>query len=323
MLEALNKPNWEPVDRAKPVVIQAPKPAKKKNSKHTVHIALPDPQIGFRDLQGRLDPFHDEAAMDLALQIISWLEENDRIDTVINLGDYLDLPAQGRFEQEAAFAFTTQAAFDRGHLFLQQQRAAAGPKAKIVLVEGNHDRRMEKFITANALSAHGLRRANTAELPAMSIPYLLRLDEIGVEYIDAYPAGAYWITERLRAIHGNKARSNGSTAAAYTNADPHISTIFGHAHRLEIQSRTVFNRDGAIRTTAVSPGCLCRVDGAVPSVNGSTHIDGTPATYYENWQQGVAIVTVQPDGEFFTELIQIKDGVAWFRGQRFVARSNA
>ena len=323
MLEALNKPSWEPVNRAKPVVIQAPKPAKKKNSKHTVHIALPDPQIGFRDLHGRLDPFHDEAAMDVALQITSWLEENDRIDTVINLGDYLDLPAQGRFEQEASFAFTTQAAFDRGHLFLQQQRAAAGPKAKIVLVEGNHDRRMEKFITANALSAFGLRRANTTELPAMSIPYLLRLDEIGVEYIDAYPAGAYWITERLRAIHGNKARSNGSTAAAYTNADPHISTIFGHAHRLEIQSRTVFNRDGAIRTTAVSPGCLCRVDGAVPSVNGSTHIDGTPAKYYENWQQGVAIVTVQPDGEFFTELVQIKDGVAWFRGVQFAARSNA
>ena len=323
MLENLNSPNWKPVEKAKPVIIQAPKPAKKLNSKHTVHVALPDPQIGFRDLGGRLDPFHDESAISVALQITAWLEENDRLDTVINLGDFLDLPAQGRFEQEAAFASTTQAAFDRGHLFLQQQRAAVGPKAKIVLVEGNHDRRMERFITANALSAYGLRRANTAELPAMSIPYLLRLEEIGVEYIDAYPAGAFWITERLRAIHGNKARSNGSTAAAYTNADPHISTIFGHAHRLEIQSRTVFNRDGAIRTTAVSPGCLCRVDGAVPSVNGSTHVDGSPAKYYENWQQGIAVITVEPDGEFYTELVQIKDGVAWFRGRRFTAPLSA
>ena len=319
MLENLSNPSWEPVHRAQSVVIRAPKPAKNRTSKHTVHIALPDPQIGYRHLDSGADPFHDESAMDVALQITAFLEETDRLDTVINLGDFLDLPAQGRFEQEASFASTTQAAFDRGHLFLQQQRAAAGPKAKIVLVEGNHDRRMEKFITANALSAFGLRRANTVELPAMSIPYLLRLDEIDVEYIDAYPAGAYWITERLRAIHGTKARSNGSTAAAYTNADPHISTIFGHSHRLEIQSRTVFNRDGAIRTTAVSPGCLCRVDGAVPSVNGSTHIDGSPAKYYENWQQGVAVITVEPDGEFYTELIQIKDGVAWFRGQKFVA----
>lgn len=313
------EPLWRPVEQAQPVVINAPKPAKKRPGKHKVHVALPDPQIGYRNLDGRLDPFHDESAMSVALQITAWLEENDRVDTVINLGDFLDLPAQGRFEQEAAFASTTQAAFDRGHLFLQEQRAAAGPKAKIVLVEGNHDRRMEKFITANALSAYGLRRANTTELPTMSIPYLLRLEEIGVEYIDAYPAGAYWITENLRAIHGTKARNGGSTAAAYTNADPHISTVFGHSHRLEIQSRTVFNGAGAIRSVAISPGCLCRVDGAVPSVNGSTHIDGTPAKHFENWQQGVAVITVEPNGEHFTELVQIKDGVAWFRGLRFSA----
>ena len=310
---------WEPVHQAQPIVLGAPKAAKPQRGKHTVHVALPDPQIGYRSINGNLDPFHDEAAMSVALQITDWLEKNDRVDTVINLGDFLDLPAQGRFEQEAAFAGTTQAAFDRGHLFLQEQRRAAGPKAKIVLVEGNHDRRMEKFIVANTLSAFGLRRANTTELPTMSIPYLLRLNEIGVEYIDAYPAGAYWITENLRAIHGTKARSNGSTAAAYTNADPHISTIFGHSHRLEIQSRTVFNGAGAIRSVAVSPGCLCRVDGAVPSVGGSTHIDGSPAKHFENWQQGVAVVTVEPSGEFFTELVQIKDGAAWFRGQKFTA----
>jgi len=319
VLEQLNEPKWQPVDRSQPVVLAAPKKVTPKKSKHTVHVALPDPQIGYRDLGGRLDPFHDESAMDVALQITSFIEETDRLDTVVNLGDFLDLPSQGRFEQEAAFASTTQAAFDRGHLFLQQQRQAAGPKAKIVLVEGNHDRRMEKFITANALSAFGLRRANTRELPTMSIPYLLRLEEIGVEYIDAYPAGAYWITESLRAIHGTKARSNGSTAAAYTNADPHISTIFGHSHRLEIQSKTVYNGAGAIRSVAVSPGCLCRVDGAVPSVNGSTHIDGSPARHWENWQQGVAVITVEPNGEFFTELVQIKDGAAWFRGRKFTA----
>jgi predicted phosphodiesterase len=317
------EPAWPVVDRAVKVTISAPKPAKKHKTKHTVHVALPDPQIGYRLLDGVLDPFQDEAAMDVALQIVSYLEETDRVDTVINLGDYLDLPAQGRFEQEPAFAFSTQQAIDRGHRFLQEQRAAAGPKAKIVLVEGNHDRRMEKFIVANAASAFGIRRANTSELPVMTLPYLLRMDEIGVEYIDAYPAGAYWLTDSLRAVHGNKARSNGSTAAAYTNADPHISTIFGHAHRLEIQSRTVFNRDGAIRSAAVSPGCLCRVDGAVPSVNGSTHLDGRPATYYENWQQGIVVITINENLEPFFELIQIKDGEAWFRGNRFKARLTA
>lgn len=314
-------PKWDPVTQAQPVNITAPKPTKKPKTKHKVAVSLPDPQIGGRFLfDYGWDPFHDEAAMDVALQIVSYLEEIDRVDYVINLGDFLDLPSQGRFDQEAGFAGTTQKAIDRGHLFLQQQRAAAGPDAHIVLIEGNHDRRMEKYILSNSAAAWGLKRANMDELPVMSLPYLLRLDEIGVEYIDAYPAGAFWLTPTLRAVHGNKARSNGSTAAAYTNADPHISTIFGHAHRLEIQSRTVFNRDAAIQSVAVSPGCLCRVDGAVPSVNGSTHTDGTPARYHENWQQGVLVTTIDEDEKAFHELVQIKNGEAWFRGVRFRAK---
>lgn len=320
MLNNLTPPAaWQPIERALPATIAAPKPYKKVNTKHKVAVCLPDPQIGYRILNGVKDPFHDEKAMGVALKIIDWLAENDRVDSVINLGDFLDLPAQGRFEQEAAFANTTQLAFDRGHVFLQEQRAAAGPKAEIVLIEGNHDRRMEKFIQTNTAAAFGLKRANSEELPVMSIPYLLRLDEIGVEYIDAYPAGAYWITDELRAIHGNKARSNGSTAAAYTNDTPHISTVFGHSHRLEIQSRTVFDRNGKIKSMAVSPGCLCRVDGAVPSVNGSTKIDGSPATYWENWQQGIAVFTIDQNNRFFVELVQIEDGVAWFRGNKFIA----
>ena len=315
------QPKWDLVSQAKPVIIENPKEPKKLKTKHKVWVILPDPQIGYRHIDGAWTSFHDEKAIKVSLDITNWLYHNDKVDGVINLGDFLDLPSQGRFEQEAAFAGTTQAAFNRGHLFLQEQRAAAGPQAEIVLIEGNHDRRMEKFIMINAASAWGLKRANAEELPVMSIPYLLRLDEIGVEYIDAYPAGAYWISETLRAIHGSKVRSNGSTAAAYTNDTPHISTIFGHVHRQELQSRTVFDRSGPIKSVAVSPGCLCKVDGSVPSVNGATKIDGSTAKYYENWQQGITVVTVDDDGKEFFELVQINDGVAWFRGNKFVSKS--
>lgn len=311
---------WTPVHRAQPIKLNLNKNPRPRSGEYRTAVCLPDPQIGYRQLGKKLDPFHDEAAMNVALQIIEWLAKNDRVDEVINLGDFIDLPAQGRFEQEPAFAFTTQHALDRGYKFLQEQRASAGARAKIVLIEGNHDRRMEKFIVSNAASAFGLKRADTNELPVMSIPYLLRLDELKVEYIDAYPAGAYWLNDRLRAVHGTKVRSNGSTAAAYTNADPHISTIFGHVHRQELQSKTVFDRLGPIKSVAVSPGCLCRVDGAVPSVNGSTKIDGSPEQFFENWQQGIAIVMYKKTGEFFTELVQINNGKAVFRGKEFTAK---
>jgi hypothetical protein len=310
---------WPPVNQAQAVRIRAPKAPRPRKGDHKVAVILPDPQIGYRNLATGLDPFHDESAMAVAIQITAWLEANDNLASVINLGDFLDLPSQGRFTQEPSFASTTQYAIDRGHKFLVQQRGAAGPNAKIVLIEGNHDRRMEKFIVDNAAASFGLKRANLDELPVMSLPYLLRLDEIGVEYIDAYPAGAYWITDSLRAIHGDKVRSNGSTAAAYTNHSPHISTVFGHIHRQELQSRTVFDRKGPIKSVAISPGCLCRVDGAVPSVNGSTKIDGTPAQYFENWQQGIAVISYKPSGDFFTELVQIDNGRAMFRGREFNA----
>lgn len=315
-------PKWPVIQPAKPTVIKpSPKPKKAPAlvGGWKQAVILPDPQIGFRLYEdGTLDPFHDDAAMDVALQVISCLNHEHSVSQVVNLGDFLDLPAQGKYEQEPAFATTTQQAIDRGHEFLARQRANA-PEAEVVVLEGNHDRRMQKFVLLNSAASFGLRQANLPESwPVMSLPYLLRLDELDVTYIDAYPAGQWWINDRLRAIHGDKVRSNGSTASAYANEMPHISTVFGHIHRQEIQSKTVFDRSGKIKTMHISPGCLCRVDGAVPSVKGSTGIDGRPATYYENWQQGVAVITYKPDGDFHVELVQIDEGRTIFRGQEIV-----
>jgi len=316
-------PAWPVVQQAAPTVIKAAPKSKKAplDTEWEVAVVLPDPQIGYRLYEdGTMDAFHDEAAMDVAIQIINYLEHEVGVQQVVNLGDFLDLPMYGKYEQEANFAHTAQMAIDKGHIFLADQRAAA-PDAKVIVLEGNHDRRMQKFISLNAMAAFGLKRANIPESwPVMSLPYLLRLDELDIEYVDAYPAGAHWINEKLRAIHGDKVRSNGSTAAGYTNEMPHVSTIFGHIHRQEIQSRTTFDRVGKIKSMAVSPGCLCRVDGAVPSVKGSIGIDGKPVTYYENWQQGISVVTYKPEGSFHVELVHIDDGKTLFRGQEFKSR---
>lgn len=316
-------PEWPVVQQAAPTIIKAP--SKPKTTPALVGgwktaVVLPDPQIGYRLFEDTgLDPFHDEAAMSVALQILTAEQHDNGVEQVVNLGDYLDLPAQGKYEQEASFAFTTQHAVDRGHLFAAHQRAAA-PNAKVVILEGNHDRRMQKFIQANALSSFGLRRANAPESwPVMSLPYLMRLDELDVHYIDAYPAGMWWINDKLRAIHGDKVNSGGSTAMKYTNEMPHISTIFGHIHRQEIQSKTTFDREGKIKVMGISPGCLCRIDGHVPSVKGSVGIDGKPVTYWENWQQGIAIVRYKDEGSFHVDLIHIDDGKTLYKGQEFVA----
>jgi predicted phosphodiesterase len=308
-------PEWPVIDRARPTYIHPLNRPQRPAGGWRVAVCLPDPQIGFRAYEtGALDPYHDHAAMTVALQIIETLNP----DKVINLGDFLDLPSQGRWAQEAAFARTTQLALDAGHEFLARQRVAA-PNAEISLIEGNHDRRLQNFVELNALSAFGLKKANKPhDWPVMSLPYLLRLDELGIDYVDAYPTGKVWINDTLYAKHGDKVRSGGSTAAAYTNDTPHISTVFGHTHRLEIQSRTTFDRMGKLRNMAVSPGCLCRVDGAVPGVHSAIGSDGKPAVIAENWQQGIAVI-YYTDSQFFVDLVQIEDGFTIFRGQEFRA----
>lgn len=321
-------PAWPVIQQAEPTVIKPVKVPSKSKSKSTKEfktgVILPDPQIGFRRYEdGTLDPFHDERAMDVALQITAAVQEDLGVDLVVNLGDFIDLPEHSRFVQEASFALTTQISINAGHKFLAQQRATC-PDAKIVLLEGNHDNRMNLYATNNAKASFGLRRAgDTPEAwPVLSIPYLLRLDELDIAFFDKYPANEYWINRNLRAVHGDKVRSNGSTAAAYANALPHISTIFGHIHRLEVQYKTTHDHDGPIRSANVSPGCLCRVDGAVPSTNSGVGSDGRPAQRWENWQQGMALVHYTDDerGLFHIQPIHIMDGWAVYNGQKFESR---
>jgi hypothetical protein len=86
-----------------------------------------------------------------------------------------------------------------------------------------------------------------------------------------------------------------------------------------LQYRTTYDADGPIRSVAVSPGCLCRVDGAVPSVNSGVSSDGKPGKHWENWQQGVAVVWYNEEtGRFAVELVHIIEGAALYQGQEFL-----
>lgn len=292
------EPEWPVVQPATPTRITPVKNSGRAIRDGEVAVILPDPQIGYRFHQdtGEYDPFHDDKAIDVALQIVREVKP----DKVIWLGDFLDLAEFGRYEQEAAFARTTQLSIDRGHYVLSQVRAVA-PQASQTVIEGNHDRRLQNMIVANAKAAFGLRQADKpGSWPVLSVPHLLRFDELGVEYAGGYPAASVWINRGLRCIHGFKVRSGGSTAAAVVK-DDHVSTIFGHIHRVETQYLTRQEFGGNARTlVAHSPGSLCRIDGAVPSATGSTTLDGRPVLSHENWQNGLSVVHYEPGGDSFS-----------------------
>jgi hypothetical protein len=277
-------------------------------------IKCADTQIGFRRIaNGAMEPFHDAAAMALFVSVCHAYQP----DKIQILGDFLDLASQGRWVQEAGFAQTTQPALDAGYLFLASLRAAC-PDAEMVLVEGNHDKRMQSFIEANALAAFGLKRAGLPESwPVMSMPFLLRLDELNIQYVDAYPAATDWDNDLTRNIHGTKSNSKGSTTSQYVTDLPHLNTWAGHTHRTEITYRSVLGPRGtAVESYSANPGCLCRTDGAVPGTNSAITADGAAARIVENWQQGFGMAYYN-DTESWPYVYRIRNGRAIVEGREF------
>lgn len=310
------------VQTAKPTVVKPAKPPKRVPALlkgWRTAVILPDPQFGYRSVAGHLDPFHDPAAIDVALKILASVAQDSRVDVVVNLGDFLDLPAHSRYDQHQSWQQTTQAAIDDGHLFLARQRAIV-PSSQIVVLEGNHDKRIADTVMKFNMASAGLKRANMPnDWPAMTAPFLLRTDDLKVEWLDGYPARKFWLNDWIKCVHGSIVRSSASTASAYARGD-RTSTIFGHIHRIEVHHTTQQDRYGPVRMFAATPGCLCRVDGAVPGVKGAMDLSGRPLVNYEDWQQGMIVLRyTDNDPKYSLETIHIQNGWAMWAGQEFAA----
>lgn len=315
-------PTWE-TGPAWPVMRPAPKvrlPLRKcavNGTDMKSCVVLPDMQIGYyRDREEELVPTHDEDAITVSLSIIRAAKPT----SVVLVGDNLDLPELSSYRLSPAYQRTTQATIDRAGLLCAQLRDAA-PDAEIVWLAGNHEERMPKWLLDNARAAFGLRRAGDApdSWPIMSVPFLCNMDDYRIDYRPGFPAADYWVNHRLRVIHGHLVKSGTSTASAYL-AREKSSVIFGHTHRLEWAERTRQDHDGPRRILAMSPGCLARVDGVVPSTKQGLDLDGRPLVSHEDWQQGIAVIGFEEgDGPFWPELVPIHDGRAMWRGKEYSA----
>lgn len=311
-------PEWPVVQPGPRVRLPAPK-AHPKTPADPVAVVLPDMQIGyFRNADGTLEPTHDEAAIAIALAVTKAAKPAQ----VVLVGDNADLPELSKYRLTPAYAQTTQATIDRCGVLCAELRRAA-PGAEIIWLAGNHEERLPNYLLDNAKAAFGLRQANTPESwPVLSMPYLCNMDDHDITYVPGYPASHHWITPRLKVIHGDLVKSNGSTAHAYLGREK-TSVIFGHVHRREYAARTRDDHDGPREVMAATPGCLCRTDGAIPSTKGATDLDGRPLYRQEDWQAGLAVIPYdEAGGEFDYQQVAIhtrSDGSKWalWNGKRY------
>ncbi len=280
----------------------------------------PDTQIGFyRSIQtDELTPFHDLKAIDVALQML----RAGNFDEVVILGDFVDLASMSRWLQIAEFQATTQRALQYAYCLLHKIRGIVGPDAKISYIAGNHERRLAEYTATNAKASSGLRSVETNmdlvdpvtfvpkawSWPHMSIPEVLHLDTLNIQYTDEYPGGQVWLTPELVCVH-----------APENNKRLRATVIHGHIPRATVNTETIHYKDGSKEYGQI----------AVPGLMGTGDVAHDPALLCRgkvasnnarpSWQQGVASVLIFPSGNHEIQVHRIKDGVGIYKGHEFTA----
>jgi len=198
-------------------VIECPveydEPSSAPPSRAVKALLFSDAHLGFEKDQrsGKLTPFHDREMLDVVCRVA----KDYQPDLIGVLGDLFDLARfTRRYAQEPEFFWTTQPALYEGYWLLRRLRHSC-PDARIVYVEGNHEVRLPCYVRDHMIEACGLKRV-AGRFPALTMPDLLDLDALKVEWYDGYDDDkavfrpAPWMVWE----HGNIARVVGQTAKA-------------------------------------------------------------------------------------------------------------
>lgn len=296
-----------------PVDLREIKPDKRRPLKrdHKTIFVAGDAQIGYRNIEGKLIPIHDERAISAATK----LARNLRPDVVVELGDTTDFAELSRFSPDSThFQGTLQPSLQRSHNFFADLTEAT-PGAERHTVDSNHVKRLGDYVLKHAMQLADVRQVGS-KYPAISYPGLLKLDEIGWEYHGGYGAAEYNYADDLAFMHGTLAAANGSTADKMSKLVNNYgrNVVQGHAHRIESKYHTL--RDGRQLGMFVV-GALCRTDGVVPSYHNGISATGEPVRYQENWQQGVMVVRDYGEGTYQFDQIPIHNGEIHYNGKTY------
>lgn len=303
VLERLPEPIAEPLRYPK---LHRAAPRRRRKPPECV-LVVPDSQNGYRRApDGTLVPLHDRRAWDLAVQAAQRLQP----DVIVLLGDMLDLaPWSCRWPTPLELVDTTQPALAELHWWLRRLRRAAAD-ARIIYLEGNHEDRIRRALVERVPEAEGLH-AIGADNPALSVPTLLDLSKLHVEYVGPYGART-WLWQDsdnpLRIYHGDDHASGGGATVAKVLRKAHHSSIFGHVHRCEVAWRAVHGPHGIRRIFALTPGTIARVDGVVPA-----------AVAEVDWQQGLGVIR-RSGGRVLPSVVPIEDGECCLDGKWLVGR---
>lgn len=252
-------------------------------------------------------PFHDEH---LHQQFCEWLKKNKPTRGIL-IGDTVDFPDISRHRFNPEGSATVQECINAGYNIIRDY-VKASPNTRWSKLCGNHDERIRNTLIDWAVEMYGIKRAEIDgqdESSVLSVAHLLRLDELGVEYLEpngSYQHMQYNISSKLAARHGWIATKGSGASALKTLEHLGYSVVVGHTHRQSLVHKTTHDIQGEPTTlAAVETGCMCQIR------------DGLGYTVAPDWQNGFATARVWSDGKFKLDLATFVNDTLLWRDQRF------
>lgn len=238
-------------------------------------------------------PDHDAKWLSVMIQIGHAVG----IDRIVADGDLFDVHSLSRHVQAADRPVRwvderTQALEQIAYL------RANFPGVPFDFIPGNHDRRVHKWIDANAVQLQGL----------FSLEFLLGLDDPQLQ-INTIHSGRIVVTDDLVIKHGTLISKHGGASVQKEIEQAQSGVLMGHVHRAAMIHATRGRHElaGKPPLVGVELGCGCNL-----------RPDYLPVEDTANWQHAFAIVTVI-DGRANVELVLVHDGSAIFRGRVFTS----
>ena len=224
-------------------------------------IILPDMQV----------PYHDRrslAAVESYMGVHRW-------DGYLNLGDFLDFNElsshvtgrPGAVREDVATTFAAGRVILTRHMGLVR---AKNSKARMVLLQGNHDYRAIAYAERNP----GLKEH-------LDVPKNLYLRERNIEWVPSWEKGKVFKLGHAHFIHGHFITKY---HAARMVDHYGVCIYYGHTHDVSLFPKVTLGNGKTLE--AGSLGCLCRYD--------QKYLKGTPT----NWQQAVSTLFLQKNGDY-------------------------
>lgn len=215
-------------------------------------------------------PFHDKPTLAAINKFMGDFEPT----AIVNIGDFLDFYPLSVFDQDPRRLASLQDELDIGGQILNNM-SRRHPKADKVLIQGNHEDRLRRFIWQHP-GISGLRDLNLEKLMRIEGDWQVLPYKSMVEY------------GSLLMEHGDVVRQHSAYTAKAMFDKRGSSGIVGHTHRFGVFTRHDVTGDYIY----IENGCTCRLDPEYAP--------------FPNWQHAFTYVIAQSRTEMYVVGVPVK-----------------